>query len=88
MKIRFISTLFFSVTVLFLSGCGDKTDLSTFPITNNGNINISDTIYIQQYPIWSGFNKPEAVFAGNDQLIYVADTKNNSIVQMDVAGGR
>lgn len=88
MKKRFLALMLFFVTLLIIQGCGDKLDLSTFPITNNGNINISDTVYIQQYPVWTGFNKPEAVFAGLDQLIYVADTKNNSIVQMDVAGGR
>lgn len=88
MKIRFLSFIFLFITILFFAGCGDRTDLSTFPITNNGNINISDTLYIQQYPVWTGFNKPEAVYAGTDQLIYVADTKNNGIVQMDVAGGR
>ncbi|MBI5402457.1 MAG: hypothetical protein HY959_03580 [Ignavibacteriae bacterium] len=74
--------------LIALNGCGDKLDLAQFPVTNNGTINVSDTVYVQQYPVWGGFNRPEAVYAGTDQLIYVADTKNNSIVQMDVAGGR
>jgi hypothetical protein len=89
-KMKFISlAISFAVltTVLFY-GCGDKVSLSDFPVTNNGTINVSDTVFVQQYPIWGGFNKPEAVFAGNDQLIYVADTKNSAVIQMDVAGGR
>lgn len=73
---------------IMYSGCGDRLDLSDFPVTNNGNINISDTVYVPITPNWTGFNKPEAIFAGKDQIIYVADTKNNSIVQMDFAGGR
>lgn len=85
MKIKFFILIFLG---FIYSGCGDKVDLSTFPVTNNGTINISDTLYVLQSPEWTGFNKPEAVFVGNDQIIYVADTKNNRIVQMDVAGGR
>ena len=30
-------------------------DLGQFPITNNGNINVSDTLYILQSPVWTGF---------------------------------
>ncbi|MFA5404435.1 MAG: hypothetical protein WC358_05835 [Ignavibacteria bacterium] len=85
MRIRFLISC---ILVLLYAGCGDRLDLSTFPIVNNGSINVSDTVYVLQGPIWTGFNKPEAVFAGNDQIIYVADTKNNRIVQMDVAGGK
>jgi hypothetical protein len=88
MKIRFSGIIIYSLLVFFLSGCGDTLDLSTFPISSSGTVNISDTVYVLQSPIWTGFNGPEAVYAGKDQLIYIADTKNSSIVQMDVAGGR
>jgi hypothetical protein len=84
MKTRFLISL---ILVFLYSGCGDRMDLSLFPIENNGSINVRDTVYVLQDE-WNGFNKPEAVFAGNDQIIYVADTKNNRLVQMDVAGGR
>lgn len=73
--------------VLLLNGCGEKLDLSQFPISNNGNINVADTLYILQTPVWNGFNRPEDVLLGNEPLVYVADTKNNRIVQMDIAGG-
>lgn len=88
MKFKSLLAASLALITLFLYGCGDRLELSDFPVTNNGTINISDTVYVQQYPIWGGFNKPEAVFAGSDQLIYVADTKNNSVLQLDVAGGR
>lgn len=83
-----IGYLILPILFFLFSGCGDTLDLSLFPITNNGNINISDTIYILQSPEWGGFNKPEAVFAGNDQIIYVADTKNNRLVQMVFSGAK
>lgn len=72
-----------------LYGCGDKLDLSQFPITNNGGvINVNDTSYVHQTPDWVGFNSPQDIIIGNDQIIYVCDTKNNSVVQLDVAGDR
>ncbi len=71
----------------FLSGCGNKLDLSQFPITNNGNVTISDTVYILQSPTWTGFSGPKDIIIGNDQLLYVCDTKNNRIMQMDISGG-
>lgn len=83
---------YFTLVVLFtavlLNSCGERLDLSQFPITNNGNINVADTLYILQTPVWSGFNKPEDVLLGNEPLVYVADTKNNKVVQMDISGGR
>ncbi len=77
------------IIVSFLAlvgGCGNQLDLSQFPITNNGNINISDTVYIQQSPVWTGFSSPKDIIIGNDQLVYVCDSKNNRIVQMDLSG--
>ncbi len=75
-----------SFAIFLLNGCGDKLDLSLFPVTNNGTINISDTVYVLQTPIWTGFSSPEDIIVGNDQLLYVCDTKNNRIVQLDFAG--
>jgi hypothetical protein len=84
-KVLFKYLFLFSILVA-IAGCGDKLDLSQFPITNNGNINISDTVYIQQSPIWTGFSSPKDIIVGNDQLLYVCDSKNNRIVQMDISG--
>ena len=85
---KIVNNIFlFLITVLLLNGCGEKLDLSQFPISNNGNINVADTLYILQTPVWNGFNRPEDVLLGNEPLVYVADTKNNRIVQMDIAGG-
>jgi len=77
--------LLMSILVL-ANGCGNQLDLSQFPITNNGNINVSDTLYILQSPVWTGFSSPKDIIVGNDQLLYVCDSKNNRIVQMDISG--
>jgi hypothetical protein len=74
--------------VVNLFGCGDKLDLSLFPITHNGgNVNVSDTLYVQIYPVWGQFNKPEDILLSKEPLIFVADTRNNSVVELDVSGG-
>jgi hypothetical protein len=71
----------------FFYGCGDKLDLSQFPITNNGGTGtVSETTYVQQSPTWNQFNAPEDVLIGNEPVVYVADTKNNRVVQLDLSG--
>ncbi len=75
------------ILTLWIYSCSEKTDLSQFPISNNGgNPVVSETTYVQQNPTFTGFNQPEAVLIGREPLIYVADTKNNRVVQMDLAG--
>ncbi len=92
-----MKTLFpFTLTIFFLFfyGCQeDKYNVNGLPKTTT-NANISDTVYIQQgipwgdsrYPQSGTFNGPQAVIVGNDQLVYVADTYNNRIVMLDIAG--
>lgn len=84
-KVLFKYLLLMSIIVI-ANGCGRQLDLAQFPITNNGNVNVSDTVYILQSPVWTGFSSPKAIIVGNDQLIYVCDSKNNRIVQMDMSG--
>ncbi|MBN1634624.1 MAG: hypothetical protein JW917_10700 [Ignavibacteria bacterium] len=80
----FLISGFFALLVYY--GCEPKLDLAQFPITNTGNITVSDTTYVQQYPVWTQFNAPEDIFVGKEPLIYVADTRNNRVVQMDLGG--
>lgn len=42
--------------------------------------------FIQLLPVWTGFNQPEDVLIGFDDLVYIADTKNNRVLQLDVNG--
>lgn len=55
------------------------------------NLAPSDTVYIQQEPVWDlangyDFNAPQDVLVGWDTWIYVADTDNNRVVALDLHG--
>ncbi len=83
-----IQNLFF-VLILIFAGCNtEKLDLDkitgTEETTNNGQIN--DTVYIKQNPDWTGFNKPQDIIVGREPFLYVADTYNDQIVMMNLAG--
>ncbi len=86
-KIKYLSLLLLIVTSLVFWSCAEKLDLGQFPLTTNGNpVTSTDTSYVQQTPIWTGFNAPEDVLLGKEPLVYVADTKNNRIAQLDLSG--
>ncbi|MEE9431384.1 MAG: hypothetical protein V3V16_10110 [Melioribacteraceae bacterium] len=57
-----------------------------------GDINIpdssslGDTLYIQQTPEWTGFNNPQDMIIGREPFIYIADTDNDRIVMLNIAG--
>ena len=79
--------LFLSFTVIVISSCTDKTSLSDFPRTGGGGVPvITDVTYVQQTPTWNQFNGPKAVLVGREPLVYIADTKNNRLVQLDLSG--
>ena len=64
--------------------CVEKLDLNTFPEippTNQERIE-----YIPILPEWQGFNSPQDVHVGYDELIYVADTDNDRVVMLDLNG--
>ncbi len=79
-KIFILSTMVFLLTV----GCQKKFNLNDLPLATT--LTYGDTTYIEIVPPWTGFNNPTALFGGFDQLIYVADTDNNRIVQLTEAG--
>ena len=84
MKIHLSYSLIFFSLLLF--GCQEnKYNVNSFPQATT-NANVSDTVYIKQNPDWTGFNNPQAVIVGNEPLVYVADTYNNRIVMLDIAG--
>jgi len=75
--------------LIILCGCGDRLDLDQFPVTSGGGIiTVNDTTYVLQAPVWTGFNFPQDIIVGNDQIVYVCDTKNNGVVQLDFAGDK
>ncbi|MBU1299251.1 MAG: hypothetical protein KKG06_08225 [Bacteroidetes bacterium] len=86
MKFINLSKIFISLTIVFLiaSGCQKKFNLNDLPTA--AAISFGDTTYIEIVPPWMGFNNPTALLSGFDQLIYIADTDNNRIVQINEAG--
>jgi hypothetical protein len=74
------------VLILFLSACReDKYPLPT-QSSESVLVNFSDTLYVRLNPDWTGFNRPGAIIVGNEPLLYVADTDNDRIVMLDIAG--
>lgn len=84
--ITFACFIFAIVLSSIFSSCGDKLDLSQFPINQDPGT-IGDTTYIPITPIITGFNEPVDIYFGYDQQIYVADKNNNRVVQLNLAGG-
>lgn len=78
----FVSTVLIFFSLLVLS-CEAKFELPT--VTDIGNI-AGDTVYVQINPAWEGFNNPQDIFIGNEPFIYIADTDNDRIVMMNLAG--
>jgi len=75
-----------SFAVLFLSivlGCDKKFDLGTLPRQDDSAL---DTSYVAIDPPFTGFADPQDVLIGNDQLLYVADTRANRVVMLNRAG--
>lgn len=82
-KKKLIIILIILLTLLTFTGCVDKFEI---PVTSGeGNIS-GDTVYVQLNPPWTGFNNPQNIFIGNEPFIYVADTDNDRIVMMNLAG--
>jgi hypothetical protein len=78
-------TLYFiPILALVWFSCVEKLDVNSFPEvppTDQERIE-----YIPMLPEWSGFNSPQDVHVGYDELIYVADTENDRIVMLDLNG--
>lgn len=71
-----------SIAIIFAS-CNQKPDAPSAPITQN---KINDTVYVQVSPEWTGFKNPSDIFVGREPFVYVADTDNNRVVMLDLAG--
>ncbi len=75
----------FLLLSIFLLSCNDKF-VAPDNSPKDGNQIISDTLYIQQSPVWTGFNRPQDILIGKETFIYVADTDNDRIVVLNLAG--
>ena len=82
MKFKFTGVTLFILAAL--GGCQSPYDINDLPQATNLNFS-GDTTYIQT-GVWSGFNRPNGILYGRDQLFYVLDTYNNRIVMLNQAG--
>lgn len=81
-KMNKILILFVALSVIY---CNDKfVAPDNSPEDGIGNIN--DTLYVQQFPVWEGFNKPQDIIIGRETFVYIADTENDRLVMMNIAG--
>jgi len=81
MKLKYLNIL---LLILLFFGCDEKFQIPTQDVKQPGNI--GDTVYIKQNPDWVGFNRPEDIIVGREPFIYVADTYNDRIVMLNIAG--
>ncbi|MFH0735015.1 MAG: hypothetical protein V1773_08500 [bacterium] len=63
-----------------------KSSLQKIVLGSTDPLAIGDTLYIQQYPVWDGFHKPQDILIGREPFIYIADTDSNKIVMLDISG--
>lgn len=81
----------FLAGLLLFSACQEKYDIGIIykkadEYRTQLSTTIGDTSYVEKGE-WSGiFNKPRTIMYGLDQLLYVADTYNNRIVMLNIAG--
>ncbi len=83
LKNNFRIGFFLLIVLLITVSCEDKFELPN--VSEVGNIS-GDTVYVQLNPAWEGFNNPQDIYIGNEPFIYIADTDNDRIVMMNLAG--
>lgn len=71
------------VTALLLAGCEQPFDQRELPSDIPAS---ADTSYVRLDPPFYGFVGAEDLLIGNDQLLYVADTRANRVVMLNRAG--
>lgn len=77
-------TVLFCSALLLLIACNEKPIPPTAPLDSTTVIN--DTVYTPIRPAWTGFRKPSDILIGREPFIYVADTENDRVVMLDLAG--
>lgn len=81
----FLSLVILLVIVCTLPSCLDRPQV---PIAPDVSGKIGDTSYVPVLPTLDDYAHPSDVFIGREPFVYVADTDNNRIVQLDVSGSR
>jgi hypothetical protein len=80
--------------VILLACGGEKFPLPDPMTSGDGTSAVDDTLYLQLNPIWGpetnatvyDFNQPKDILVGREPFIYIADSGNDRIVMLDLAG--
>ena len=72
--------------VAFIAGCTKPYPYAPIQALERAQFTTNDTVYLEITPPFTGFNQPTALLIGNDNLMYVANSGNNMIVMMNIAG--
>lgn len=83
MKLRLIIPAMF---LLLGAGCEKELDLAEVTAGRFDPLDVSDTAYVEIDPPYVSTPGGEDLMIGNDQLLYVAETRNDRIVMMNRAG--
>jgi hypothetical protein len=80
--------LVFAIALAAIVACGEKMKMPT-EVPPGGNL--GDTLYLMLNPPWDAehgyiFSRPTCIYFGKDTYLYVCDTGNNRILQLDAAG--
>lgn len=76
--------LLLAITIIGYLGCQKPYKISDLPVSTI--LVVGDTSYIEINPPIYGIDNPTSIYAGADQMLYVTDTENNRIVQLNEAG--
>jgi hypothetical protein len=66
-------------------GCSDTFDTKELGVISPPEV-FGDTSWVQQQPVWSGFNEPSDIHVGFEPFLYVAERAAHRITMLDLSG--
>ncbi len=87
---NYLSIILFTGIILITACGGEKIPLPQQP-EDDGTSAVNDTVYLQLNPVWDNANgydfiEPSDILVGREPLLYIADTGNDRILMLDLAG--
>ncbi|HTP81043.1 MAG TPA: hypothetical protein VMM57_11660 [Bacteroidota bacterium] len=82
---RVFPILLLSIACL-TAGCTKSYPIASVEALEGTKYSVGDTTYLEVNTPITGFNGPTALLIGKDNLLYVADSKNNRVVMLNVGG--
>ncbi len=86
MNRAFLFIVLFGILLGITDGCSRPYPYAPVVKLAQTKFRTGDTTYLEITPAFTGFNGPTALIIGNDNLMYVADSRNDRVVVMNLAG--